>query len=260
MQPEEARGPVVARNLSRTLYRGEHYVLSVDSHTRFGCNWDKRLVALHLSLNQSRGIITAYPPPYDPLKASHRAHTHPHSHPHTHPTHLPPSRLAASAFHPEDNILRIGSVEIPKQECECRVSGVCGGAAASLFWAAGFNFARGMSVLEVQYDGRLLDLFWGEEILMALQLWTAGYDFYAPCDASLILHRWSRGYRPTFWQQRRSRQPPAATTQLLRDLLSLPMDSAQRTRQAYEQYANISLLHTALGPRALAGAPPIIES
>jgi len=38
-----------------------------------------------------------------------------------------------------------------------------------------------------------------------------------------------RGYRPTFWQQRRSRQPPAATTQLLRDLLSLPMDSAQRS-------------------------------
>ena len=33
-QPEEARGPVVARNLSRGLYSNEHYLLSIDSHSR----------------------------------------------------------------------------------------------------------------------------------------------------------------------------------------------------------------------------------
>jgi len=27
---------------------------------------------------------------------------------------------------------------------------------------------------QVPYDARLVDLFWGEELLMALQLWTAG--------------------------------------------------------------------------------------
>lgn len=30
MRPEEARGPVLARNLSRGLYAGEHYALSID--------------------------------------------------------------------------------------------------------------------------------------------------------------------------------------------------------------------------------------
>jgi hypothetical protein len=34
---------------------------------------------------------------------------------------------------------------------------------------------------------------------VAQALWAAGYRFFAPCDASLILHQWSRKRRPTFW-------------------------------------------------------------
>ena len=96
LQAEEARGPVVARNFSRALYGNQHYFLSIDSHTRFGCGWDAKLVALHLSLNQTRAIVTAYPPHYDPLMGLQNLKN------------LTASRLAALDFDTEDNILRIG--------------------------------------------------------------------------------------------------------------------------------------------------------
>jgi len=242
VRPEEARGPVVARNLSRALHRGEHYFLSVDSHMRFACDWDTKLVSLHLSLNQSRAIITAYPPNYEPLGSLRHAKA------------LVPSRLAALDFN-EDGVLRIGSVYLSDAECGCSCA-----AAQSLFWAAGFNFGRALSLSEVTYDARLIDLFWGEELLMALLLWTAGYDFYAPCDASLVLHRWSRGYRQTFWQQRNTTGTPAATSELLLRLLLNPRAGHKRRGAEYEQYANISIRYAAAGHRALAGLPPKMES
>lgn len=237
--PKEARGPVPARNLSRALHRSEHYFLSIDSHMRFACEWDAELVSLHLALNRSRAILTAYPPNYEPLDGLE------------HVKYLNPARLAALGFN-EDGILRIGSVELSPREC----TDPCA-ATPSLFWAAGYNFGRALSLSEVMYDARLTNLFWGEEMLMAVLLWTAGYDFYAPCDASLVLHRWSRQYRPTFWQQHDRSQPPLKSRELLfRLLLSAPQrEEHKRSVYKYEEFANISIGHAAAGRRAYLGLP-----
>ena len=240
LRPEEARGPVPARNLSRALHNAEHYFLSIDSHMRFACGWDAKLVSLHLSLNHSRAIVTAYPPNYELLEGLE------------HVKYAKPSRLAALGFN-EDGILRIGSVELSSGECKNTYT-----ATPSLFLAAGYNFGRALSLSEVRYDSRLTNLFWGEELLLAAVLWTSGYDFYAPCDASLVLHRWSREYRPTFWQQHDRRQPPLRTKELLFHLLigTAQPEAHDRSMQKYEVFANISIRYAAAGRRARSGLPP----
>ncbi len=52
---------------------------------------------------------------------------------------------------------------------------------------------------KVPYDCHLPYLFFGEETLMNVRLWTHGYDFYAP-GRSIVYHLWDRSYRPTFRQ------------------------------------------------------------
>ena len=51
-------------------------------------------------------------------------------------------------------------------------------------------------MVECPYDGTLHDLFFGEEMSMALRLYTHGYDLYAPTE-SVVYHLWSRAHRPT---------------------------------------------------------------
>jgi hypothetical protein len=150
----------VARNLSRKFFAGEHYVLAVDSHSRFACAWDDKLVALHLRLNHTRAILTAYPPDYHPLTPPQALYT--------------PSRLAAKGFDALDGTLRLRSLDVPWEHCGGGGGGGGGGGAvASLFWAAGYNFGRSLSVHLVPYDARLVDVFWGEEALVVQALWAA---------------------------------------------------------------------------------------
>ena len=72
-----ATGPCYARTLSQSLYRGEEYVLNIDSHMRFRANWDSFLISsleeTHLHYHPAaphesfpfRAIFTTYPPGYD---------------------------------------------------------------------------------------------------------------------------------------------------------------------------------------------------
>ena len=63
-------------------------------------------------------------------------------------------------------------------------------------YAAGFNFCRAEPVLrDCPYDGSLHHLFFGEEISMAVRLFTWGYDLFAPAQ-SVVYHCWSREHRP----------------------------------------------------------------
>jgi hypothetical protein len=54
-------------------------------------------------------------------------------------------------------------------------------------------------VREVPYDPHLPFLFFGEEISMAVRMWTRGWDLFAP-DGHVVFHRWARAYRSTFWE------------------------------------------------------------
>jgi hypothetical protein len=61
----DARGPSWARYLVQQLYRGEDFVLQVDSHTRFVSGWDDELLSLHTRCvalsSHGKAIVTTYP-------------------------------------------------------------------------------------------------------------------------------------------------------------------------------------------------------
>ena len=71
----------------------------------------------------------------------------------------------------------------------------------SAFFAAGFSFQRGHRLLNVPYDPYAAYLFDGEEMSMAIRMWTNGYDFYTP-NYDVAYHLYSPNdnkIRPVFW-------------------------------------------------------------
>lgn len=83
--------------------------------------------------------------------------------------------------------------------------------------AAGFLFCDGSVVEEVPYDPNLKGVFFGEEAVLAVRLWTHGYDFFTPKEA-VVFHLWSRDHRPTF---REIEQPEAEAAVGQRRVLAL---------------------------------------
>ena len=62
---------------------------------------------------------------------------------------------------------------------------------ASFLFAAGFNFCHSSMLGICPYDHTLHGLFFGEEISMAVRLFTHGYDLYSPPE-TVCYHRWKR--------------------------------------------------------------------
>ena len=176
MDARHSTGPCFARALCQSLYRGEDYVLQVDSHMRFRRNWDAYLID-QLGICESTGssnksMLSTYPVGYllpDDVPNECRG------------TVLEPWKFG------EDGMLRQRGrffSNQPSKPVLCRL------------FAGGFNFSRGDVIRDVPYDGSLHHLFFGEEASMALRLYVASYDLYAPAE-SVCYHLWSRSHRPT---------------------------------------------------------------
>ena len=69
--------------------------------------------------------------------------------------------------------------------------------AKTFFWVSGFSFSRATVISDVPYDPNLPFLFFGEETLMTLRLFTNGYDFFCPGEI-FCYHLWERKHRPFF--------------------------------------------------------------
>lgn len=171
----DATGPCYARYLAQSLHRGEEYVLQIDSHMRFRPNWDSYLIgALNKCEFPQRSVLTAYPPPY----------------------YLPndiPNETRASLLVPwkfdEDGMLRQKGRLLISKEDESNTP--------CLLFAGGFNFSMKYTLQDCPYDDTMHHLFFGEEISMAIRLYTHGYYLYAP-PQSVCYHLWSREYRKVF--------------------------------------------------------------
>lgn len=66
----------------------------------------------------------------------------------------------------------------------------------SVWWAAGLSFSRGALLSEVPYVSDVPWLFFGEEPVMVLRMWLAGWDVFCPTH-TVVFHQWSRAQRPT---------------------------------------------------------------
>jgi len=174
----EARGPIFARAVVETeLFNNERYVLCIDSHTMFSPNWDVEVINQLTACDSSKPVLTCYPEEYD-----RDTHTYQHS---------MPSFLKFRDYHP-----RLGFPQMDRVRCVHQPSRPL----RSLFWAAGFSFSSSDIVREVPFDPHLEYMFLGEEINMAVRLYTHGWDTFSP-TSNVVYHYTPRQYRHVFWEQ-----------------------------------------------------------
>ena len=186
-------GPCYARYLAQTLHRGEDYVLQIDSHMRFRQNWDEYLIN-QLNKCPKLAVLTTYPPGYELPHG-------PGVNSETRATVLVPWK-----FGEDDGMLRQKSRLLrhgyQQNAGNCFSGNYHGNLTTAskenindnipcLLYAAGFNFFHSFLLDLCPYDHKLHGLFFGEEISMAVRLYTHGYNLFAP-PQTVCYHLWAR--------------------------------------------------------------------
>ena len=172
----DSKGACWARSLTESSYDGEDYVLNIDAHMRFVSGWDERLISLHHKLvyfGHPKPVLTCYPPAYS-LQEGYLDED-------------------LSKMVPEALIVGGTNRRIFKNH---RRGKVPPGSEPFLHAcvAAGFLFAPGSMIEEVPYDRHLY--FFGEEVTLAVRLWTHGYDLFHPATV-LAYHLYKRKRIPS---------------------------------------------------------------
>jgi hypothetical protein len=150
----ESRGCCWARHKVQSLFQGEQYTLSVDSHTRFTPDWDVGLIDELNRCGSPKAIISNYPPGFTESEVPGQ--------------HASLQYMAATEFI-DEGLPRFRSIERHDQY-ERPLRG--------LFIAGGFHFSHGSMIRDIPADPHLY--FNQEEVLLAARCWTHGYDLYSP--------------------------------------------------------------------------------
>eukprot|EP00439_Symbiodinium_sp_Y106_P047909 s4539_g6.t1 len=191
MTPEAARGPCWARYLAQLLWSGEELYLQLDSHMRFVPGWDDkaREELAWCGRHSEKPVLCTYGPGYSlgtPYSEIPKGNV---------PVSMKLNCLqnCANTFD-SDGILLIKARELKAPLPE---------PTKHYFWGAQFSFSSAEVLCEVPYDPQLQMLFFGEEISMAVRLYTHGWDVYAPKE-NLFFHLWERDYRRVYWKDNRA--------------------------------------------------------
>jgi len=219
LNARDATGPCYARGLCQSLYRGEDYILQIDSHMRFRQGWDEYLIQTIEKLQEQRQkastvdeglhsdkiVLTTYPVGYElPNKIPNE----------TRGTYLVPLKFDNEGMLRQRGRLLVSRKRVDRtanaiatdhtdSDMPLRKQAVNNNSAKTTcahrqyLYAGGFNFGPARLIHDVPYDTMgLHHLFFGEELSMAVRLFTHGYDLYAPVE-TVCYHLWSRAHRPT---------------------------------------------------------------
>jgi len=173
----DSLGACWARHQVQTLWRGENYYLQIDSHMRFVPGWDDLLIDMLARCPGAKPVLSTYPLAFTP------------------PRDLAKDELVT--IHPKGfdahGILAQRSTLTPLEQAPAVP-------APSPFIGAGLLFAAGSIVSEVPYDPHVY--FEGEEISLAVRLWTSGWDIFRP-NAAVAYHDYGRHPdRPRHWKDK----------------------------------------------------------
>lgn len=173
----QARGPCWARYLLMQKWNGEEYFMQIDSHSRFKPHWDTEYINMLKLCDSPKPCLTNYPCDYyiDSGKMD---------------DHLLRGGLYIENFDKEDGLTRVQSEYQNKAPKKPFVSEA---------WGACFSFSSGLICKEASYDPYTPFLFFGEELDIALRLFTNGWDLFSP-NKTLIFTTFSRKHRKTFWE------------------------------------------------------------
>lgn len=165
---QEAQGAGYARSQVQKLYQDEEWYLQVDAHTLFEPHWDTRLIDWHEQLPTPYGIISGWAAPYS-YQNNEIVYTH---------------EDGAWVWEPHTTVAR-----------SYRSTWIGGRVSMTSPYAmmhvllAGFIFAPGKFVEDVPYDPRIP--FWGEEFMLSVRAYSAGYEFYS-INEIILRHNYQR--------------------------------------------------------------------
>lgn len=150
------------------LYAGEKWTLQIDSHSRFGGNWDERLIAEWRRCNDEKAILSTYPPEfrYDDNNSGK-----------WHFTNYQTTQMYIKELWQSIPKLASRRIAVP----DAHVMGY--------LTAGGFQFAPGMICKDIPYIKEIW--FFGEEAVRSLQFFTHGYNVYIPNDLP-VFHLYNR--------------------------------------------------------------------
>lgn len=171
----ESKGLGWARNLVQTLYRGEDYVMQLDSHHRFGANWDEILIDMISGLrsDSNKPIITTHAAEYDPdLKVA-----------------LKPvvTKIVPVDFKQSGTLWRVAT-HVHHSQMHRPIRG--------LFVSGHYYFTLGTFIEDYKYDPELY--FAGDEISLSIRSYTLGYDIYHP-NRCVVYHYYGREGHNKHW-------------------------------------------------------------
>lgn len=161
VQATDSRGVCWARHQAQKLYRGEEYVLMIDSHMRFIQDWDELFIQELKLCPSQKAIFSNYPGAY------------------TAPDHINVMDNAIVMVAKPFN--RLGDLRFVSKILKTPTEKPLRGA----FIAGGFLFAKADLITEVPYDPHMY--FAQEEITLSARLFTHGWDVFSP-HTNLIYH------------------------------------------------------------------------
>jgi Rps23 Pro-64 3,4-dihydroxylase Tpa1-like proline 4-hydroxylase len=172
MDARESKGVCYARSLVQKLWKDEEFTLQIDSHMRFEPGWDESLFEMWRQCESEKAILTCYPPGFTPPDKLQREWVF---------------GMAAKEFDQYGILLMHGkpgfrTSHLPEKPIPGAFASAC-----MLFGPSCIN-------KDIPYDPNLY--FFGEEISLAVRLWTHGYDLYHP-NKPVIYHDWDRTKRKT---------------------------------------------------------------
>jgi len=172
----ESQGCCWARAQGQSLWLGEEYMLQIDSHMRFVPGWDEKLLTMLAALPSEKPVLSSYAPLYWP------------------PDKLETDRYVSMRVH---HFYQIGGVQI--RPVGMPLADAPPSPTPTPFACAHFMFGPSAIMTEVPYDPHVY--FWGEEILLAIRLWTNGWDIFVP-NQVIVYHRMDHTGRPRHWDDK----------------------------------------------------------
>jgi hypothetical protein len=217
----EAKGLGWARGRANQMYDGETFLLQIDSHTRFGQDWDRKLIEMLYSIDDPKPLLTVYPPAYY-------------------------NRPDGTEELGDSGIQRVSLVRLNPDLTTAQLGEYApddSRPGKSRFLAGGFIFTQGSFVTEVPSDPQIY--FLGEEISLAIRAYTHGFNLYYP-NENVIWHLYERP-GPKHWTDHADWNE--TNDESVRRLQALLVGDAEslgafglgtlRTRQSYEDYAAV---------------------
>ena len=164
----ESRGPIVARHHQQQLLQDEEFCLQVDCHSIFTNDWDKYMVEDWQDVGNEMAVLTTYP---------HNIHNFVNENgDNNRPSALP---YICGVKRGARGLVRNKGATLISNMKQVQLGA---------FYGAGFVFSKCHAEKRVPIDPNSLWIFDGEEFSRSSQLWTAGYDMYAPTGKGLAVY------------------------------------------------------------------------